>query len=292
MIEILVESFTDAIIDTAKLIPFLYITYLIMEFIERKASDKSTETLASVGRFGPIFGGIVGVIPQCGFSASASSLYSGGILTIGTLLAVFLSTSDEMLPIFISEHLAAGSILRILAVKAAIGVISGLGFDFLLRFTKYKYKTEKRIHDLCENEHCHCEDEEEGNIFLASLIHTLHISLFVFLISFALTLAMEGLGADVIGSFLTNRPIIGVLLSALIGLIPNCASSVMITQFYLNGLLNAGQMMAGLLVGAGVGLLILFRTNRHLRENIRITGVLYAFGVFWGLLIELTGIAF
>ena len=145
MIETMIESFTDAIIDTAKLIPFLYITYLIMEFIERKAADKSTETLASVGRLGPIFGGIVGVIPQCGFSASAASLYSGGILSIGTLLAVFLSTSDEMLPIFISEHLEAGSIFRILAVKAAIGVISGLIFFSALQNTSIRPKRESMI---------------------------------------------------------------------------------------------------------------------------------------------------
>jgi hypothetical protein len=288
----IIESLTDALIDTAKLIPFLYLTYLAMEILERKSADKSTETLAKVGRFGPIFGGIVGVVPQCGFSASASSLYSGGILTIGTLLAVFLSTSDEMLPIFISEHVSPASIFRILAAKAAIGVISGLFFDFVLRFTRYRYKTEKRIHDLCENEHCHCEDEEEGNVFMAALFHTLHITLFVFLISFVLTLVIEGFGSEAIAGFLTNRPVLGVFLAALIGLIPNCASSVMITQLYLNGMLGAGQMMAGLLVGAGVGLLVLFRTNRHLRENLRITAVLYAFGVFWGLLFEIAGVVF
>ncbi len=292
MSEMIIDAFLDAVIDTVKLIPFLYITYVLMEYLERRAGEKASETLGKMGRFGPVFGGLFGIVPQCGFSAAASSLYSGGIISIGTLLAVFLSTSDEMLPIFISEQVAPSAILKILISKAVIGVISGLAFDMILRFTRYRYKTEKRIHDLCEQEHCGCDEEEEGNIFLAALNHTVHITVFIFLITVVLTLLVEGLGQETIAGILTDRPVFGVFLAALVGLIPNCASSVMITQLYLNGLLGAGQMMAGLLVGAGVGLLVLFRTNRHLKENIKITAVLYAFGVFWGLLIELTGFVF
>lgn len=292
MAELLLDVLKDAVIDTAKLIPFLFVTYLIMEWLERKTGDKSADALGKLGRSGPIFGGLVGIVPQCGFSASASSLYAGGVISIGTLLAVFLSTSDEMLPIFISERVAAGSIVRILLTKAVLGIISGLAIDFFFRFTKYKYKTEKRISDLCEEEHCGCE-EEEGGIFHSALIHTIHITVFVFIISMVLTFLVEGLGHDAIANVLANRSVIGVLIAALIGLIPNCAASVMITELYLQGLLGAGQMMAGLLVGAGVGLLVLFRTNnRHMRENIKITAMLYVIGVMWGLLIELAGIAF
>ena len=294
MAEMLLDALLDAVIDTVKLIPFLFVTYLVMEWLERKTEEKSEQMLGRVGRFGPIFGGIVGIVPQCGFSASASSLYAGGVISVGTLLAVFLSTSDEMLPIFISEQVAIPTMLKILLSKAVIGVASGLALDFFLRFTKYRYKTEKRIQDLCEDEHCGCgEGGEEGGILRSALVHTLHITVFVFLITLVLTVLVEGFGHDAIAGLLTNRPIVGVLLSALIGLIPNCATSIMITQLYLDGILGAGQMMAGLLVGAGVGLLVLFRTNeRHESENVKITLILYAIGVFWGLLIEALGIVF
>lgn len=288
MPEILWGAFLDAVIDTAKLIPFLYLTYLVMEALERKAGDRSADLLGRVGRLGPCFGGLIGVVPQCGFSAAAASLYSGGVISIGTLLAVFLSTSDEMLPIFISEQVAPASIVKILLLKAAIGIVSGFMIDFLFRLTKYRYKTEKRIDMLCEEAHCGCEDEKEGNIFKAALVHTCEILFFIFLLTLALTIAVELIGTDRMASFLTGRPVIGVIVSALVGLIPNCAASVAITQLYLQGMLTLGQMMAGLLVGAGVGLLVLFRTNdRHPRENLTITGILFCCGIFWGLLIEI-----
>ncbi len=290
MIDIIIDGLKDATIDTAKLIPFLFITYIIMEYMERRTEEKSAKMLEKVGRFGPLFGGVVGVVPQCGFSAAASSLYAGGLISVGTLLSVFLSTSDEMLPIFISERVAVPTILRIILAKAVIGVVSGFAFDFVLRFTRYKHKTIKHIRDLCEDEHC---GTEESGILHAALIHTLHITIFVFLITMVLTILVEGFGHDKLAGILTNQPVIGVVFAALIGLIPNCASSIMITQMYLGGLLGAGQMMAGLLVGAGVGLLVLFRTNeRHMKENLKVTAALYAFGVFWGLVIELVGLTF
>lgn len=290
--DMILDALLDAAIDTAKLIPFLFVTYLIMEALERKTSGHTTSLMTRVGRFGPVVGALVGIVPQCGFSAAASSLYSGGLISIGSLLAVFLSTSDEMLPIFISEQVAVPVILRILLSKAVIGMVSGLLIDFLLRFTKYRSKTEKHIHDLCEEEHCGCE-EEEGSVLRSALVHTLHITFFVFLITVALTIAVESLGEERVAGFLTGKPVIGTFLAALFGLIPNCASSVLITQLYLDGMLGAGQMMAGLLVGAGVGLLVLFRTNdRHPKENIKIALLLYCVGVFWGLGIELLGITF
>jgi len=285
MLEIILDALLDAAMDTAKLIPFLFLTYLLMEYLESRTEEKSADLLAGVGRLGPLIGGGLGAVPQCGFSAAASSLYAGGVISIGTLLSVFLSTSDEMLPIFISSAVPAQTIIRVLVLKIIIGAASGFIFDSALRLTRYRYKTEKRIHDLCEQEHCGC-DEEEGGILHSALIHTLHIVLFIFVISFLITLLVEGAGENIIAGFFSRKPVIGVLIAAVIGLIPNCAASVIITQLYLEGLLGAGQMMAGLLVGAGVGLLVLFRTNRHFKENLKITTVLYAFGVFWGLLIE------
>lgn len=291
MPDILLDSLKDAASDTVRLIPFLFVTYLIMEWLERKTGEKSARTLASVGRFGPLFGGVVGIVPQCGFSAAAASLYSGGLISIGTLIAVFLSTSDEMLPMLISERTALPTILKIVLTKAVIGVVSGLVLDFVLRFTRYRYKTEKRVHDLCEE--VHATGEEDHGIFFDALMHTLQITLFVFIIAAVLTFLVEGLGAHAISNFLTRQPAIGVLLAALIGLIPNCASSVAITQLYIDGMLGAGEMMSGLLVSAGVGLLVLFRTNhRHMSENFKITGILYVFGVLWGFLINLTGLSF
>jgi hypothetical protein len=292
MMAMIGDALQDAAIDTIKLIPFLFVTYLVMEALERKTSDHTTNLIANVGRFGPVAGALVGIVPQCGFSAAAASLYSGGLISVGTLLAVFLSTSDEMLPIFISEQVALPSILRILLSKAVLGMVSGLAVDFLLRFTRYRSKTEKHVRDLCDEEHCGYE-EEEGSVLHSALVHTLHIVLFVFLITVALTIAVESLGEERVAGFLTGRPVVGTLLAALFGLIPNCASSVLITQLYLDGMLGAGQMMAGLLVGAGVGLLVLFRTNdRHPKENIKVMGLLYCAGVFWGLVIELLGITF
>ena len=292
MMAMIGDALQDAAIDTIKLIPFLFVTYLVMEVLERKTSDHTTNLIANVGRFGPVAGALVGIVPQCGFSAAAASLYSGGLISVGTLLAVFLSTSDEMLPIFISEQVALPSILRILLSKAVLGMVSGLAVDFLLRFTRYRSKTEKHVRDLCDEEHCGYE-EEEGSVLHSALVHTLHIVLFVFLITVALTIAVESLGEERVAGFLTGRPVVGTFLAALFGLIPNCASSVLITQLYLDGMLGAGQMMAGLLVGAGVGLLVLFRTNdRHPKENIKVMGLLYCAGVFWGLVIELLGITF
>ena len=289
--EFFLDILMDAVIDTAKLLPFLYLTYLLMEYLEEKAQAHTVALVKKTGRLGPLAGGLAGIIPQCGFSAAASSLYAGGVITLGTLLAIFLSTSDEMLPIFISETVPAGTIVRILLTKAGLAVITGFALDFLNRICHAgkKGEEERHIHDLCEQDHCHCE---EGNIFLSALLHTLQIALFIFLLSLVIGFLIEYIGEEALGSVLVNRPVTGVLLAGLIGLIPNCGASVMITELYLNGILGAGQMMAGLLVGAGVGLLVLFRSHRHVKKNLQIMGVLYISGVFWGLLIELLHISF
>ncbi|WP_230397610.1 putative manganese transporter [Novisyntrophococcus fermenticellae] len=293
----LIDVLKDTLIDSLKLIPFLFLTYLVMEYLEHKTGEKSRAVIQKTGKYGPLIGGIIGIIPQCGFSAAAASLFAGGILSAGTLLAIFLSTSDEMLPIFISESVAPVTIFRILGMKILLGAVSGFLIDFFQRLPKKTRRQEKNghmheekdIHSLCEHEHCHCEEE---GIFKSAVIHTVQITLFIFVISLAIGLAVELVGQERIGSIASSRPVAGVFLAALIGLIPNCASSVAISQLYLNGILGSGQMMAGLLVGAGVGLLVLFRTNKNVRENLKITGMLYALGVFWGILIEVTGVVF
>ena len=306
MTELILDVLKDVILDTAKLLPFLFITYLAMEYLERKTEDRSAGLLARSGRWGPLPGALTGVLPQCGFSAAASSLYAGGVITVGTLLAVFLSTSDEMLPIFLSSAVPVPTILPVLFTKVVLGLVSGFGVDFAWRRLKALIRRpghmrsvsrkdkpdtdEKHIHDLCRQEHCGCE--EEGGIWRSALVHTAHIIAFIFLISLVITFLVELIGEETLAGALSGRPVLGVLLAGLIGLIPNCVASVTITSLYLEGILDGGQMIAGLLVGAGVGLLVLFRTNRHWKENLTIAGALYVIGVFWGLVLEAMHIAF
>ena len=277
--------------DTLKLIPFLYITYLLMEWLEERAQEKTISMLQRARRLGPIVGAATGVIPQCGFSAAAASMYSGGVITVGTLLAVFLSTSDEMLPIFISEQVNIKTIASVIGTKIILGAISGLIVDAFLRVYRKKHpRKDRHIHDLCEQDNCHCE---EGNIFLSAFRHTIEITIFILIITFLAGLAIEGIGEERVGAFLSGEPLLGVALSGLIGLIPNCGASVTITELYLKGILTSGQMMTGLLIGAGVGLLILFRSDRrYMKDNIKITIALYLIGVFWGLVIDRLGIIF
>lgn len=288
---LLPEIILDAALDTVRLLPFLYLTYLLMEYLEEKAQAHTVEMVRKTGRLGPLVGGAFGILPQCGFSAAASSLYAGGVITLGTLLAIFLSTSDEMLPIFISETVPAGTILKILLAKAALGAVTGFALDALnrVRHAGKDPSEERHIHDLCEQDHCHCE---EGNIFLSALRHMLQIAVFIFLISLVIGFLIAFFGEDALAGILMDRPVTGVLLAGLVGLIPNCAASVMITELFLNGILGAGQMMAGLLTGAGMGLLVLFRSHRHVKKNLQIMAILYISGIFWGLLIELLRITF
>lgn len=284
------EAVMDTVKDTAMMIPFLFITYLAMEWLERRTEDQSVALLSRIGKFGHVAGAAIGLIPQCGFSAAAASLYSGGVITAGTLLSVFLSTSDEMLPIFISSSVGAGTIGRLLAAKFIIALISGIAVDVIARMVRHRSE-EKHIHDLCEREHCGCE-EEEGGILHSALIHTLKITGFIFVVSLVLSLLMGTVGGDVLASLLTGAPVAGTIITGIIGLIPNCAASVLITQMYLEGLLTSGQLLSGLLVGAGVGLLVLVRTNNKKKENAQVIGTLLGLGIAWGILIDILGITF
>ena len=279
------DAILDSLIDTVKLIPFLLITYIIMEFIEHKTSHKTKDAIKKSGHFGPLIGGILGVVPQCGFSAAASSLYSARIITLGTLIAVFLSTSDEMLPILISEAVDVRIILSILGIKLVIAVVVGFIIDLFFRKKFETSEDEPEIKDLCEHEHCHCEH----GIFKSALKHTINITLYIFIISLVLNIIIYFIGENNLAHILNSTPIIGPIIASLVGLIPNCASSVIITQLYLSNVLNFATMIAGLLVNTGVGLLILFRTNKDLKENIKITVLLFAIGVIFGIIFDLIG---
>lgn len=291
MLHTLEHVFVHAIEDNIKIIPFLFVTYCIMEYMEEKMAEKSEDAIKYSGKTGPLFGGLLGIIPQCGFSAAAASFYSGGVITLGTLLAIFLSTSDEMLPILISETVPAASIAKILGTKALIGVAAGFIVDFGLHRIGKGHVVQKHIHDLCEQEHCHCE-EEEASIWKSALVHTVKVFVFIFGMTVLLNLVLECGGESVLEWVANNHSYLAAILTGIVGLVPNCAASVIITQLYLKQFISAGAMMAGLLVSAGVGVLVLFRTNRPLKQNVKITGLLYAIGVASGLMIDLIGITF
>lgn len=328
MLDILQDALVDAALDTLRLIPFLLVTYLVMEWIEHKAGHRSQEAVRKAGVAGPALGALLGVVPQCGFSTAAATLYAGRVVTLGTLFAVFLSTSDEMLPIFIAEQAPVGTIVSILAVKLVIGMIMGFAVDAAMRL-RAKPADSLRIHEICERDKCECHEDcheceehpEEvynhrddcgegcdhehhhhehahdaehgfGHIFRSACKHTVEVTVFIFVISLVLNCVIEGVGEEAIASFLGANGALSVVLSGIVGLIPNCAASIVIAQLYLEGVLCAGAMMAGLLVSAGVGLLVLFRTNRPAVQNIKITAVLLVVGIVWGLAIMALGITF
>lgn len=298
----MLEVIEDTLVDGIKLLPFLFITYLIMEYIEHKMKHKSKETIKKSGKWGPFFGSILGIFPQCGFSVSATNLYAGRVVTLGTLIAVYLSTSDEMLPIFISEAVSPILILQVLGIKLLIGMIAGFAIDLVItRINKIKRekdekeqneieqeKSEEAIGHICEEEHCHCN---EKGILKSSISHTLNIFFFIILISFIINTAIHFVGEETISNLLLNKPIIGPAIAALIGLIPNCAASVIITNMYLENVISFGSMIAGLLTGAGIGLAVLFKTNNKLKENFKIILLLYFIGVISGIIIEALGIS-
>lgn len=280
----IIDIILDSFIDSMRLLPFLFVTYLVMEYLEHKTGDKMQQVIRRAGKGGPMIGGMLGIFPQCGFSAAASNLYAGRIITLGTLVAVFLSTSDEMLPIMISRNTGVAMIIKVLAVKLAVAVAAGFVIDLVFRANK----KDMQIEHLCEQHHCHCEN----GIWKSALHHTMEIFVYILLISLVLNLLIAWIGEETLGSIILDRPIAGTLFAGLVGLIPNCAASVVVTQLYLDGVLGAGGMLAGLLSGSGVGLLVLLKVNDDWKENLRVVGLLYAVGVASGIVIELSGITF
>lgn len=238
MLDILIDS----IIDSVKLIPFLLITYLIMEYLEHKTSDKHRKRIQKSGKMGPVIGGFLGAFPQCGFSVSATNLYVGRVISLGTLLAVYLSTSDEMIPVFLSEAVSVSVIFKILGIKIIIGVAMGFLIDLIFQ----RKQSENEIKVMCEHDKCHCED----GIIKSSVRHTIHITLFIFVITLILNWLIFQVGEETISHLILNQPILGPVIAGLVGLIPNCAASVILAELYIGGMLSAGSLIAGLLVGS------------------------------------------
>jgi hypothetical protein len=268
-------------IDSLKLLPFLFIAFLIIELIEHKLSDKSKKVITKSGKFGPIIGSLLGLIPQCGFSVVATNLYVTRILSLGTLISIYLSTSDEMLVILLSRNASINTILPLLGTKFLVGVISGFTIDFLLRNKKKQQET----YSICEDEHCGCEEEE--NLFKSSLIHTIKTFIFIFIATFLITLVFELFGEDYLSKILLKDTLISPFITSLIGLIPNCASSVILTELYLSNSINFASIISGLLTGSGVAILVLFKTNKNIKENLTILGIIYGIGVITGIIITL-----
>ena len=279
----MLDIIKDAIIDILKIIPFLFVAFVLLEYIEHKMSHKNTEILVNNRRFGPIVGSLLGMFPQCGFSAMATKLFFSRVITLGTLIAVYLSTSDEMLPILLSSGTNVIVILKIIGIKVILGLFFGFLIDFLYQ-KKGDYHHE--IHDMCEHDGCHCEK----GIIKSSIHHTLSIALYLFIITLIINYSFSLIGEDNVKNFLASQGILSYFLCSLIGLIPNCASSVIITEIYLADMISLGSLLSGLLTGCGVGLLVLFKTNKNLKENFMILAIIYFIGVICGYIIDLLGV--
>ena len=286
LLHVLEHAVIHTLTDTLKILPFLFLTYLLMEFLEHKAGGAPERWLRGSGKVGPLLGGLLGMLPQCGFSAAATGLYTGRIITVGTLIAFYLSTSDEMLPILISGGASVPLMLKLLGVKMLIGIVAGFAIDGVFRLCRRRTHEEQQpqIEELCEREKCECGDR----FVLSALKHTGYITLFLLLFTFLMNGAVELIGEERIGALVLNRPVLGSVLSALVGLIPNCASSVVLTSLYMEGVLSSGAMLSGLMVNAGIGLAILFRNNRPVWDSFRVLLILWSVSVVCGILIDVT----
>lgn len=275
----IIDIITDAAADSAVLFPFLLLTYLLLEYLERRTDGKSLNLVGKAGRWGPVAGGIAGLIPQCGLAAAAANLYAARAISVGALLAVFLTTSDEMLPIMISNAVAPEVVVKILGIKLLCGICIGLACDAALRQKALPVDVEP----LCEQEDCHCEEE---GILRPAMYHAVKITLFVLVFTLALNAALELWSEKFLNDIVFNRPLFGPPAAALLGMIPNCSASVAVTQLWIDGGMSNGALISGLLSGAGVGLLVLFRVNRKRRENLKIVGILYLSASVVGILVE------
>ena len=280
--ELVLHTALHTLLDTAKMLPFLFGVYLLIEYLEHKASEKMEKAVAKLGTFGPVGGAVLGCIPQCGFSVAVSNLYAGRLVSIGTLLAVFIATSDEAIPILLANPQQAGDILKLILAKIIIALLFGFVADLLVKLLKKWGKFKDEPNDLCEN--CGCE---EKGILHSAIIHTLQIFAFLFAVSFVFGLVIELLGEETINGILMSGSVFQPFLSALIGLVPNCAPSVILTELYISGSLSFGSVIAGLSTGAGLGLVVLYKTNKNLKQNIIITASLYLAGALSGMIIDL-----
>lgn len=300
--EFVLDVVIDALKDTAELIPFLFATYVVISLLDLFASDKTTAAIQRAGHAGPLIGGVLGVVPQCGFSAMGASLYADRIVSLGTFVAVILSTSDEMLPLLLAEHVEVGLLARILVTKAVLGVILGFAIDLVLRVVLGRTSLagvdesdagEEQDEDAefdpsaysCD---CGCgEPLTRGQtawwVVVNSAYRTFQVVVFIFVVSVLLNALIALVGEETLASFLSGNAVVATLVSGLVGLVPNCAASVVLTQLYIDGVLGFAPMIAGTLVAGGAGYLVLFRMNGNMRENVAIVGIVYALGVCAGL---------
>lgn len=274
------EVILDTIIDSLKLIPFLLVAFLIIELLEHKLNNKTKNIITKSKKIGPIIGSLLGVIPQCGFSVMATNLYITRIITLGTLISIYLSTSDEMLIIMISEKVEISLILKILLIKIFFGIVYGLIIDKIINKKK---KVKETNYELCDEEHCDCNH----SMLLSAIKHTLHITLFIFIITLIINTIFTLLGDNYLSKILLNNSILSPFITSLIGLIPNCAASVILTELYLNSTISLGALIGGLLTSSGSSLLVLIKNNKNQKENLSIILLLYALGVLSGIIIEL-----
>ena len=362
--DLLIDILLDAGKDTLSLVPFLLVTYLALETLEHVAGARVKGAIKRAGAAGPVVGSLLGIVPQCGFSAMAATLYAGRVVTLGTLVAVFLSTSDEMLPLLLAEQVPVQTMAMLLASKALIALVTGFIVDAAIRGLRRNARAHAairrtvlgtaanpahvncahddhsggdiidevaeagvsadHIHELCERDHCGCDDEDEHehdhghshdhghtgehehhhghshdhshegapvlSIIRSAISHTVQVSVFIFLVTLVLVAVLETFGESAIEQFLCGNETLAVLGSALVGLIPNCSASVVITQLYLEGALQLAPMLAGTLISAGVGYLVLFRTNRSARENAVFLMMMYVIGAGWGLILSAVGL--
>ena len=361
--DLLIDILLDAGKDTLSLVPFLLVTYLVLETLEHVAGDRVNGAIKRAGAAGPVVGSLLGIVPQCGFSAMAATLYAGRVVTLGTLVAVFLSTSDEMLPLLLAEQVPFQTMVMLLASKALIALVTGFIVDAAIRGLRRNARAHvairrtvlgtavnpahvncahddhsggdiidevaeagvsaDHIHELCERDHCGCDEDEDEHehghvhdhghegehehhhghghshshegapvlsIIRSAISHTVQVSVFIFLVTLILVAVLETFGESAIEQFLRGNETLAVLGSALVGLIPNCSASVVITQLYLEGALQLAPMLAGTLISAGVGYLVLFRTNRSARENAVFLVMMYVIGAGWGLVLSAFGL--
>lgn len=273
------EIIIDTLVDSLKLLPFLFVAFFIIELIEHKLDKKNKDLIAKNTKFGPTIGALLGLVPQCGFSVMATNLYVTRIISLGTLIAIYLSTSDEMIPILLADGSSFKTIALILSIKFIVGMLSGYFIDLFLR----KQKKPKEDYEICENENCHCEK----SLLVSSLIHTLKILVFLIIITFILNVLFEYVGNDALTNIFMKNSIFGPFLTSLIGLIPNCGSSIIISKLYLEGMISLGSTISGLLTGSGVAFLVLFKTNKNLKENLLILMLVYLIGALSGIIISL-----
>ena len=280
----MLDVIIDTLIDSIKILPFLFISYLIIEFIEHKSSKKIEKVLSTSGRYSKVAGSLLGIIPQCGFSAVAANLFSSRVITMGTLIAVFLATSDEAIPIILTYPQKSKDLILILIIKFVIAVVFGTLVDLIFKKAHTHITSEEvheHAHDMCKN--CDCEH----GILKSSLYHTLNIFIFLVLISLGINIIIELIGINTFEKFILSGSILQPFITSIIGLIPNCASSVLLSKLFANGSISLGAVISGLSTGAGVGSIILFKSNKNIKENLQILGVLYVVGVVCGILIDI-----